>query len=141
MRPEGETMEEPENYLHDLQRSDAYQLAIRGHSHDAAEGILTLLVTINVGAFVTVIELLESHHWLLILFAISTVAAILARAGIYYIYRAEVTMFEYASDLQKLKQLFSIRSKWWVFAELSGWVSAISFILGVFLLTAFFVYQ
>lgn len=128
-----------ENHLHKIQQDPKYQILIRECSDKAAQGLLTLLVTINVGAFVTTVELLEDHYWLLVFFTVSTIAAILSRTGLFYIYRNEVTMFEHANDVEALKPFDKSRMKWWKFTEVSAWLSLISFIIGVVALAAFFI--
>ena len=135
------SMTEQKPYLNKIQLKPDYQLLIRDHSDKAAQGLLTLLVTINVGAFVTVIELLKDHHWLLILFTISTIASLLSRIGVYYVYRQEVTMFEFQSDPDQLASLETSRCKWWTLTEVMAWASLLSFIVGVSILTGLFIYD
>ena len=132
-------MAKEKSYLHSIRQSQDYQLMIRDHADKAGQELLTLLVTINVGAFVTVIELLEDHHWLLVLFTLSTVSALLARIGVYYIYKKEVIMFQYPDDNAKLDRLARNRMRWWRGTEYTTWLSLMSFILGVVLLTGFFI--
>jgi hypothetical protein len=132
-------MTDRKSYLHTIQQKNDYQLLIRDKSDNAAQGLLTLLVTINVGAFVTIIELLGDHYWLLILFSISTISALLARTGIYYIYRFEVNMFDnpenkaWVESAQK-KRMFS-----WRITEYLAWLSLFSIITGILLLTILYI--
>ena len=126
-------------HLSELQQDKQYQLLLREASDRAAQGLLTLLVTVNIGAFITIIELLENHYWLLCAFTISTITAILSRTGIYYIYRQEVTMFDYSKDQKMLSKLNNKRLNWWMFTEYSAWASLITFTFGVIALTIFFI--
>jgi hypothetical protein len=126
-------------YLHTIQQKPEYQLFLRERSDKAAQGLLTLLVTINAGAFVTIVELLEQDHWLLTLFSIGTISALFARTGLYYIYRYEVTMFEHPDNKEELEKLERLRKDWWSYTERAAWTSLASFILGVIILTTLFI--
>jgi hypothetical protein len=44
------------NHLSEIRQDKGYQLMIRESSDRVAQGLLTLLVTINVGGFVSIIE-------------------------------------------------------------------------------------
>ena len=129
----------PKSYLHKIQKDPEYQILIRDHADKAARGILTLLVTINVGAFATVIELLEDHYWLLGIYTASTIFALLARFGLYYIYRLEVTAFQFEEDKELINKLDTNRMRIWRGTEILAWLSIGSFILGLMLLTAAYI--
>lgn len=116
-----------------------YRLRLRDYSDKAAQGLVTLLVTVNAGAFVSVIELLEEQHWLLVFFTLSTITALLARIGIFYVYRLEVTSFEFDDNKEVLGKLERHRKVWWFFTEKATWGSLVLFIVGIGLLTGFFI--
>ena len=134
-------MTDKKSCLHPIQQNSDYQLLIRDQSDKAGQGLLTLLVTVNIGAFVTVIGLLENHYWLLALFCISTIAALLARTGVYYIYRYEVNMFDDCENPALVDSANAKRMLSWKLTELGAWLSLTSLILGISLLTGFYIYE
>ncbi len=132
-------MTQKKSCLHEIQQNSDYQLLIRNQSDKAGQGLLTLLVTVNVGAFVTVIELLENHYWLLTLFCLSTVAALLSRTGVYYIYRYEVNMFDDCDNFEIVASADSKRMLSWKLTEIGAWVSLASLIIGIIALTVLYI--
>lgn len=125
--------------LTEIQKSSEYQIFIRGCADKAVQGMLTLLITVNIGAFFTVIELLKGSFWLIGFFSLSVVCAFLARAFLFYLYRLEVNLFEDSElsdeDCNKLQRKYALL---WNLTERFAWGSMSFIIIGV--LALMFVY-